>query len=317
MKVLSGLPDAAASGPCVLTIGNFDGLHLGHQEILRTVVAEARRLGATPAVLTFDPHPVRILAPHRAPQLITTSRQKLRLIEQTGIELVVTATFDAAFSALTPQEFIHKYLVDGLRTKMLCVGSNFTFGNRQTGNIETLRQWSQEFVLVEIPAVTNRGVLVSSTNVRRQIQEGRVSRACRMLGRWFEIEGNIVTGAGRGRTVTVPTLNLESDNDLLPKRGVYITRIAVDAERYANSITNIGIRPTFEGTEQTIETFVLHSTVPGGQRAARVQFLKRVRDERKFDSPELLKEQIVHDVQTAETFFRRLQSGAHARIHSS
>ena len=317
MKVLSGLPDAAASGPCVLTIGNFDGLHLGHQEILRTVVAEARRLGATPAVLTFDPHPVRILAPHRAPQLITTSRQKLRLIEQTGIELVVTAPFDAAFSALTPQEFIHKYLVDGLRTKMLCVGSNFTFGNRQTGNIETLRQWSQEFVLVEIPAVTNRGVLVSSTNVRRQIQEGRVSRACRMLGRWFEIEGNIVTGAGRGRTVTVPTLNLESDNDLLPKRGVYITRIAVDAERYANSITNIGIRPTFEGTEQTIETFVLHSTVAGGQRAARVQFLKRVRDERKFDSPELLKEQIVHDVQTAETFFRRLQSGAHARIHSS
>lgn len=317
MKVVSGLPDAAASGPCVLTIGNFDGLHLGHQRILRTVVEQARAIRLTPAVLTFDPHPVRVLAPHKAPQLITTRSQKLGLIAKAGIELVVTVPFDMEFAALSPQAFIQKYLVEGLGTKRLCVGRNFTFGSGQTGNIETLRAWRHEFELVEISPVSARGIVASSTNVRGRIQEGNVSRACRLLGRWFEIEGSIVEGAGRGRKVTVPTLNLESDNELLPRHGVYITRIAIDGGEFMDSITNIGTRPTFEEHRRTIETFVLRAAVPAVTLSARLQFLRRVRDERKFDSPELLREQIGRDVQTAERFFRRLDAGTHARIHSN
>ena len=318
MKVLSDLSDAAASVPSVLTIGNFDGLHLGHQAILETVVRRAAELQMRPTVLTFDPHPVRVLAPEQAPKLISTLQQKLELLSSVGIELVFTARFDTGFAALTPDAFICKYLIDGLRTKVLCVGGNFTFGHRQTGTIETLRQWDKEFELLQIPPVSTRGVIVSSTHVRRRIQEGRVSGACRLLGRWFEIEGRIVPGAGRGRrNVTVPTLNLEPDNELIPRQGVYITRTSMDSGDFLDSITNIGVRPTFDGNSETIETFVLGATVPEGTRTARIRFLKRVRDERRFESPALLREQIGRDIQVASKFFRRLQAGTHARIHSN
>jgi riboflavin kinase/FMN adenylyltransferase len=317
MKVVSHLSDAAPYSPCVLAIGNFDGLHLGHQRILRTVVERARKLRVCPAVLTFDPHPMRLLAPNQAPKLISTLDQKLRLIESMGIELVFTAAFDREFASLTPDAFIQKYLVDGLRTRLLCVGSNFIFGHRQTGTLKTLQRWRQEFELEEIRPVTSRNVVVSSTHVRQRIQDGRVSRACRMLGRWFEIEGRIAAGEGRGRNVTVPTLNLEPDNELIPSAGVYITRSAMDSADFVDSITNIGTRPTFNGTSQTIETFVLNAPVPSTVARMRLQFLKRVRDERRFDSADLLRAQIVRDVQTAKRFFRMLQAGADARIHSN
>jgi riboflavin kinase/FMN adenylyltransferase len=317
MKVVSHLSEAAAAAPCVLTIGNFDGIHLGHQRILRTVVDRARKLRLTPAVLTFDPHPMRVLAPSQAPKLIHTLGQKIRLIEDMGIELLFTARFDATFAGLSPDQFVRQYLIEGLHARVVCVGSNFTFGNRQTGNRETLLRFRNEFDLVEIPAVSARRVIASSTLVRQRVQEGDVSRACRLLGRWFEIEGRIVPGAGRGRNITVPTLNLEPENELLPGAGVYITRIALDSGEFIDSITNIGTRPTFDGTSQTIETFVLNATVPSSTKTARLQFLKRVRDERKFDSPDLLRQQILRDVKTAQRFFRMLQAGANARIHSN
>ena len=316
MKVVSQLSDAAQHGACVLAIGNFDGLHLGHQRILSTVVERARKLRITPAVLTFDPHPMRLLAPDQAPRLINTIDQKLRLIESAGIELVFIARFDADFAALTPDAFIRRYLIDGLHTRVLCVGSNFIFGHRQTGTVKMLQGWN-EFELVEIAPVMSRGVVVSSTHVRQRIQQGSVSRACRLLGRWFEIEGRIAAGAGRGRNVTVPTLNLEPDNELVPSTGVYITKTAMDGGTFVDSITNIGTRPTFDGNSQTIETFVLDAPVPATTARVRLQFLKRVRDERRFDSAELLREQIGRDVQAAKRFFRMLKTGANAGIHSN
>src|SRR5262245_20010385 len=272
MKVVSHLSDAAPCRPCVLTIGNFDGLHLGHQQILRTVAERARNLRICPAVLTFDPHPMRVLAPTHAPKLISTLDQKLRLIESMGVELVLIARFDHEFAALTPDAFIQKYLVDGLGTRLLCVGSNFIFGHRQAGTLETLQRWGHEFELEEINPVTSRGVVVSSTHVRQRIQEGRVSRACRLLGRWFEIEGQIAAGEGRGRNVTVPTLNLEPENELIPSAGVYITRAAMDSGAFVDAITNIGTRPTFDGASQTIETFVLNAPVPQAVTRMRLQF---------------------------------------------
>ncbi|HET9942024.1 MAG TPA: bifunctional riboflavin kinase/FAD synthetase [Terriglobia bacterium] len=317
MKVVSQLSDAATHGPCVLTIGNFDGLHLGHQRILSTVVERARKLRMTPAVLTFDPHPVRVLAPAQAPRLINTLDQKLRLIEGMGIELVFIAAFNPRFAALSPDEFVQEYLVDGLGAKLLCVGSNFIFGHRQAGTLESLQRWRHAFELLEIEPVVARGIVVSSTQIRQRIQEGRVSRACRMLGRWFEIEGRIAPGEGRGRQVTVPTLNLEPDNELVPRTGVYITRTAMDSGDFIDSITNVGTRPTFNGSSQSIETFVLGGAVPATVARTRLQFLKRVRDERRFDSPELLREQIGRDVQAARRFFRMLRTGTNAGIHSN
>ena len=179
-----------------------------------------------------------------------------------------------------------------------------------------LEEWRHAFELVEAPPVSVRGTIVSSTAVRQRVQEGQVSRACRLLGRWFELEGRIVSGAGRGRSVTVPTLNLEPENEIVPQRGVYLTRIEMDG-RSADAITNIGTRPTFGDGEQTIETFVLHGNVSTNSFLARLQFLRRVRDERHFDSPQLLRAQIERDVQAAKTFFRRLQATSNARIHSN
>lgn len=312
MKVVSDLSDAALNEPSILSIGNFDGLHLGHRLIVNTVVERARTLGLRSAVITFDPHPIRVLAPGKAPRLINTLQQKLALFESAGLELVFVARFDARFAALSPDDFVRQYLVQGLHAKTICVGGNFTFGCGQAGTVQTLRQWSRNFDLIEVAPVVVRRTLASSTNIRRLVQEGRVSRACRLLGRWFEIEGRIVSGDGRGRSVTVPTLNLDTENELLPDTGVYVTRAALDAGGYLDAITNIGMRPTFEGRSLTIETFILGAAVPPQVTRQRLQFLKRIRDERRFDSPALLREQITRDVRTAEKFLHRLR-GAEAR----
>lgn len=316
MKVVSDLSDPALGIGCALSIGNFDGLHLGHRAILNKVRERAEHLKLPPAVLTFDPHPVRVLAPERAPKLLTTLAQKLRLMEAAGMQLVLVTPFTAQVAALRPEDFIRRYLIDTLHAKSLCVGSNFTFGNRQTGTIATLQEWRNEFECIEVPAVATRGLRVSSTTIRQRVQDGKVSQAGRMLGRWYEIEGRIVSGAGRGKSVTVPTLNLEPQNELVPPRGVYVTRTSMDTGGFVDSITNIGTRPTFDDGSTSIETFVLRDPVPTTVSTARVQFLRRLRDEQKFDSPELLRQQIGRDVRATERFFRMLRAGTSAEIHS-
>jgi riboflavin kinase/FMN adenylyltransferase len=257
--------------------------------------------------MTFSPHPIRFLAPDRAPHMISTLEQKIRLIESTGVDVLFIANFDLPFSRLSPEEFIETYLIHGLRSRSVCVGSNFNFGYRQRGSIQTLRQFAPPLEVIEVPPVRVRGAIVSSSRVRQMVKAGHVSQACRLLGRWIEIEGKIVSGAGRGRTMKVPTLNLESENELIPKNGVYITRIALDAGPLVDAITNIGTRPTFGESSLTIETFVLNASVPDDVARARLHFLHRLRDERKFDSPQELRSQIGIDVARTETFFRRLE----------
>jgi len=316
MKVVSSLSDAALDAPSVISIGNFDGLHLGHRAILEQVVQRARELAVRSVAMTFDPHPIRVLAPDKAPRLINTLEQRLRLIEQTGIELAFVAAFDRSFASLTPEEFIEKYIVNGFKTRAICVGSNFNFGSGGRGTVATLRAHRNQFEVIEVPPVTVRGVAASSTHIRKLVAEGAVSRVCRFMDRWFEIEGPIVSGAGRGRNVTVPTLNLSPENELLPQRGVYVTRVSLDGGDYLDAVTNVGIRPTFGENELVIETFVLHDAIPAPAERGRLQFLHRIRDERRFDSSELLREQIGRDVRTAVRFFQMLRASSHARIHS-
>src|SRR5688572_14367155 len=221
VKVVSSLSDVDLPEAAVVSIGNFDGLHLGHKQILKMVVQKARELGVRSVAMTFEPHPVRFLAPGRAPKLISTLDQKIRLIENAGIDVLFLIHFDEPFSRLSPNDFVKQYLIDGLKARAICVGGNFNFGYKQQGTIETLRQFSANLEIIEVPPVTVRGVLASSSRVRKLISEGLVSRACRLLGRWVQLEGKLVTGAGRGKSVTVPTLNLDSANELLPKMGVY------------------------------------------------------------------------------------------------
>jgi riboflavin kinase / FMN adenylyltransferase len=328
MKVVSSLSAAAdvlAGRACVLSIGNFDGLHLGHQAILHTVGRRARELGLPSVAMTFEPHPIQVLAPDKAPKRISTPERKIQRIEESGIDILFTVRFDQDFANLSPDEFVREYLVDGLHIRAICVGSNFNFGHRGAGTVETLRQWAREFDLVEVAPVSVRGLPASSTQVRLSVLQGDVSRASRFLGRWYEMEGRIVSGAGRGRNVTVPTLNLDPENELLPGFGVYVTRISLDGDNdggFLDSVTNIGVRPTFGEETPTIETFVLQNSVPAEVasvmpgRQARLQFLHRIREERRFDSPGLLAIQIGRDVQTALKFFRLLGNIEHARTHS-
>jgi riboflavin kinase/FMN adenylyltransferase len=304
MKVATSLADADVSHPSVVSIGNFDGLHIGHREILKTVVERARQLKLRPVAMTFSPHPIRFLAPDRAPRLISTLNQKIRLIESTGIDVLFLANFDEAFSRLEPEDFIKRYLIDGLHARSICVGGNFNFGYRGRGTIQTLREFQSHFEVIEVPPVRVRGIVASSSRIREMVGAGKVSRACRLLNRWIEIEGKIVSGAGRGRKMQAPTLNLDPENELIPQQGVYVTRISLDGGPYLDAVTNIGTRPTFNETSLTIETFVLAGQVPETVSGARLSFLYRLRDEKKFASPEELRSQIGIDVRRANRFFK-------------
>jgi len=312
MKVATSLEDADVSRPSVVSIGNFDGLHLGHREILKTVVQRARELDAQSVAMTFSPHPIQFLSPDRAPRLISTHEEKIRLIQSTGIDLLLIASFDHAFSRMSPEHFVREYLIDGLKARSVCIGGNFNFGYRQRGTIATLREFESHFEVIEVPPVRVRGTVVSSSRIRELVAAGEVSGACRLLGRWLQIEGNIVSGAGRGRTLQTPTLNLAARNELIPRVGVYVTRISLDGGPFLDAVTNVGFRPTFDETAGlTIETFALKGPVPEGVAEGRLDFLYRLRDEQKFPSPEALRAQIALDVERAHKFFRLLRHDSH------
>jgi riboflavin kinase/FMN adenylyltransferase len=187
MKVATSLADADVSHPTVVSIGNFDGLHLGHREILKTVVERARHLGVQSVAMTFSPHPIHFLAPDRAPRLISTLEQKIQLLRSTGIDVLFIAKFDHDFSRLSPEHFVREYLIDGLKARVVCVGANFNFGYRQRGTVQTLREFKAYFEVLEVPPVRVRGTIVSSSRIRELTNAGEVSAACRLLGRWIEI----------------------------------------------------------------------------------------------------------------------------------
>jgi riboflavin kinase / FMN adenylyltransferase len=296
-------------GPSIVTIGNFDGVHAGHRQIMRRVVALAREKGSIPTVLTFDPHPARVLAPDRAPKLLMTMDQRLRGMQSEGIEAVFSIPFSIEFAKLEPEEFVERILARALKARVVLVGEDFRFGHKQVGNLDTLRELGARFgfTLEAVPGIARRGERISSTKIRRLVVEGAVSRACRMLGAPFALEGVVVSGQGIGSKQTVPTLNLAPENEVLPKTGVYVTRTRdLQTARRWNSITNVGYRPTFDGEGLTVETFLLEPLDAAHPERIEVSFLSFVRDERKFETPEALKKQILRDVGVAGRLHRRL-----------
>jgi len=302
---------SADFGPCAITIGNFDGVHLGHQEILRQVVEIARGKGWRSAAVTFHPHPTKLVAPERAPRLLTTPEQRARLIEQRGIDEVLILPFDLRVAHLAPEDFVRDILVDKLKTRAILVGDNFRFGHRAAGNVDTLEELGGKYSFETdvVPPVTWRNRIISSSAIRDAIESGHVSIACRMLGRPYPLEGVVVHGSGVGARQTVPTLNLQTDAEVLPKTGVYITRTRDRMRpREWPSITNVGYRPTFNGHGLSIETYLLTALDGPTPSEISVEFLRWVRDERKFDSPEALKAQILRDAARAHAYHRRLRT---------
>ena len=309
IRVFTSLAEIGTdAAPCALTIGNFDGVHEAHRRILRRVVELAAERQLIPAVLTFDPHPTRVVAPSRAPRLLSTPAQRLAQLEKEGIKQVFVLPFDVPFSQLSALDFVRQILVDKLHAKAVMVGANFRFGNRASGDTHLLQQLGIEygFTTEIISGVEMRGRMVSSSEVRRLVDEGAVSMACRLLGRSYALDGEVVHGHGVGSKQTVPTLNLDTKSEILPAVGVYITRTSdlEDARKWP-SITNVGYRPTFGGDRLTVETFLLAPLEGATPQRIQVEFLRRVRDERKFDSPEALKTQIFKDVGRAKAYFRR------------
>jgi riboflavin kinase/FMN adenylyltransferase len=312
--VYRSLEEAAGDfGPCALTIGNFDGVHAGHRQILRRVVEEAHAHGSKAAALTFDPHPMQIVAADRAPRLMSTPLERCEILREAGIDEVLVLPFDASVAKISPEEFVRGIVVEKLRARAILVGKDFRFGHRHAGDTELLAKLGAElgFTVTLIPAVTMRGHRVSSSLIRQSVEDGDVSRACRFLSRPFHIDGAVVKGQGIGSKQTVPTLNLEPGTGLIPKTGVYVTRTRelgggeLGRSNTWNSITNVGFRPTFQGQSLTIETFLLGPLAEPPERI-RVEFLLRLRDERKFETPEALKSQIFRDVKRAQTYFRRV-----------
>ena len=294
-----------------VTIGNFDGVHLGHQQILRRLHDRARLENLTSAVLTFHPHPARLLRPSEAPALLETLEQRLAAIAALGIEAVFVARFDAGLANLSPEEFARQYLVEAMRAQAVLIGANFRFGHRQAGDAKLLSDLGRRhsFEVEVVSPITIDGVVVSSTGIRKALSEGQVDQVRSMLGRPFTLAGEIKPGTGQGRKLVVPTLNLVTEQELLPKAGVYATEAVVEGNTY-RAATNIGVRPTFDGTHTTIESHLLdfHQNLTGGKLELR--FGARLRDERRFSGPAELREQVMRDIETAATYFEAQQKSS-------
>ena len=307
MRLFHGFDNAEIARPTVLTLGVFDGLHIGHQLIMRTVVERARAISAVPTVITFDPHPRAVLYPEAAPPLLQTLDQRLEGFRLLGIEQTIIVRFTREFAQLSAEDFLRDVVHERLQAKEVYLGQGFAFGRNRAGNIELLRRVGRElgFFADEVPEVRLRGQRVSSSRIRQLLFAGKVNLARRMLGRPYGIEGRITRGAQRGRTIGWPTANLLVENRVIPKGGVYVTATLIDGV-WRRSVTNIGTRPTFEQhAAPTVETHVIGWTGDLYGSVVRVRFLRRLRDERRFESIHDLTRQISADVARAESYFAR------------
>lgn len=313
------LPDLCRHA--VVTIGNYDGIHLGQRQVLERVVGEARRGGHPAMVIGFDPHPLRVLAPERAPALLTTLRQRERLLEEIGIDLLLLLPFTRELAALPAERFVEEILVDRLAVRSVLVGSRFTFGHDRQGDLALLARLGERagFRATGVPELELEGAPVSATRIRAALAAGRVDEAARLLGRPWALPGRVVAGNGAGRQLGFPTLNLEAELELLPSDGVYVTATRLEGEADPRpGVTNVGRRPTLhrEGP-RLAETHLLDLQLDLYGREVEVLFLQRLRDEQRFPDRAALVARIAQDVELGREYFRRAgRSQGHERVAS-
>ena len=280
-----------------VTIGNFDGVHLGHREIFRRVRELARAAGGVSVVVTFVPHPLRVVSPGKVLKLITNPTEKESLIEASGIDYLLEIPFDAAFAAVSAREFVERVLVGALGMEQLVIGYDYAFGRGREGNAELLRELGaiHGFCVELLPPVTNGATVYSSTMVRNLVSEGDVKGVVAILGRHYSLSGTVVHGQHRGRGLGFPTANLETEDELLPAAGVYAVKARVGAELY-DGACNIGTNPTFQNDRVSLEVFLFDFAGDLYGREVSLFFLERLRGERRFPDPEALKAAIAADV---------------------
>lgn len=315
MKICRALSELPVSMPrTVAAIGNFDGVHRGHQEVIRRVLERARGLGAQAIAVTFDPHPMALLHPERAPRLISPMPQRLRLLQATGLDMTVVLPFTREFSMLSAREFAENVLCRTLRVVEVHEGDTFRFGHDAAAGIAELRELGKElgFGVVSHGALRVRGVPVSSSEVRRRIAAGQLGMARALLGRTFSVVAPPAPGRGVATKLTTPTINLAPCLELLPPNGVYVTQVRLGEDApLLDAVTNAGVRPTFDGAGFAVESHLLAGPPPVDVTEAmpvEVCFLMRLREERRFPSPEDLRAQIALDVARAKKYFRRAKN---------
>lgn len=285
----------------IITLGNFDGLHLGHQALIKQVIGRAKETGALSLVVTFRPHPLKILAPEKCPPLISIYEEKIRLFEKLGIDVLVKIPFTMEFSAMSPGDFVKTILCDLLGAKEIHVGSNYRFGKGREGNIARLKEFGREygFKVIEVEQVSLHGEVISSTKIRHLIKAGEVEHASRLLGRTYAIAGIVVKGDGRGKGLGFPTANIVSKHSIIPADGVYAVRLFV-RDRFCDGIANIGLRPTFGKKDLAVEVHVFDFNEDLYGEDIMICFIERIREEKKFANAAALIQQINADIVVAK-----------------
>ena len=304
MKIIMGIDRIEKSIPNpVVTLGNFDGVHIGHQKIFDRVREEAGKINGESVVITFEPHPLRVLSPERCPPLLTPFKKKMMFIEESGIDTVLCIQFSSSFSEISPSEFVRTILVEKVGVRRVVIGYNYRFGKKQGGDVQTLKEAGERYHF-EVEVVSPLKIdhrIVSSSKIRELIGKGLVEDAAKMLGRDYPIIGRVIEGAKRGQTLGFRTANLEISEELYPKRGVYAVEVLWNGEVF-RGVANVGYNPTFASGEErrqplSLEVYILNFDRMIYGDEIQVRFRKRIRDEIRFDSPSHLIDQIRKDVQ--------------------
>jgi len=307
MKVLGSISDLSdLPGPLFLAIGVFDGVHLGHQAVISTSARHAREVAGNPVVVTFDPHPAKVLRPQDAPHLITATQHKIALIRDLGVAHLLVLHFDRAFAATSPEEFVRQLVANSRPLQEICVGHEWSFGKGRAGNLALLKQLGgiHHFNVVGVEEVKVNGEVVSSTAIRKAVAEGNLVKATQMLGREYTILGTVIAGEKLGRKLGFPTANLSAHSEQFPPNGVYVTEARL-AGTLHRGVANLGYRPTVSGDQPErlleLHLFDLDRDVYGEEME--VRFLRYLRAEQKFENVEALKAQIARDVEEARESF--------------
>jgi riboflavin kinase / FMN adenylyltransferase len=306
MKTFESLYDIVKFPNPVLTIGNYDGIHLGHRRIIERVKERAAEVSGTSMLMTFHPHPLSVLKSARLLGLITPIQMRMRLIEENGIDVLLLLPFTEELRLTEPDAFVKEVLLGKLGIKGLVVGYDFKFGRGGRGDTEMLKDLSREygFFFEAVDAITLNGEKIGSNRIRKLLIEGDVKKAGLFLGRPYSIEGLVLRGYGRGAGIGFPTTNIETQFELIPKNGVYISEVEIDNKKYP-SVTNIGYNPTFNNVNRSIETFIMDFSENVYEKKVGLYFHDRIRDEIKFDTVEDLKKRIATDVEAARTYFEK------------
>ena len=303
MEILRSISDLSQlGGPLFLAIGVFDGVHLGHQAVISTSAEHARTANGTPVVVTFDPHPEKVLRPHAAPHLLTATPHKIALIRDLGVAHLLIIKFDKQFAATEPEDFVHQLMEHSKALREICVGHEWSFGKNRRGDLKLLNEFGArfDFGVVGIPPVTVNGELVSSTTIRQALEAGDLAKAAQMLGREYTILGSVVSGDNRGKKIGFPTANLSAHNEQFPPNGVYFAEAKLDGAIYPG-VVNLGYRPTVETgkSERTLEIHLFDFERDIYGKDLEVRFIRFLRPEKKFENVEALARQIDLDVKQA------------------